>query len=237
MSSDNDLKIHYVQNNVVAFSLGFDLYFLRCFPVPQIFNSSLTPQLIPNIDSWFQAKTQQRYSYRGFLDIVGGFVAGLGHTYSIAEIKALCVQTTLTAKKTILTELMSDYKKHFWVECLDPVKLEGMYAESVREKFDRLRQSLGDDEFYNYLCRLWKLARQYRPSIAVVFERLVDRLGRVADEPKYPDTKDLDDKLLKLVLGSVLEKVTDAHHGVSKEIQAKLEALRYVERSDLESKV
>lgn len=231
MASNVELKIHHVQGPVIAFSLNFDLYFLRTHPVPQIFDANLTPHVIANIDNWFQAKTQQRYSYRGFLDMMGAFAEGLKHTYSGQDLEHICRHAALAAKNFVLTERLGDYSKLYWVEVLDPIKLETVHAPAVRDKFEHLRAKLGDEEFFNNLCRLWKFASRHRPGLAAVFERLIQRLGRLPQEPRYPTTDDLDKDLQRAVLVTVLERGAAVYKGVPADIQEKMGILLHVERN------
>jgi hypothetical protein len=220
-----DFKIHLVRNGVAAFSINFDLYFFRSQPYPQLFNDDLTPQTIHNFDNWFQAKTHQRYSYRGFMDMVGAFEEALKISYSLDDLKALAAQAALAGKKYVLTERMSDYRRFYWIEILDPIKFDSSYAELMRDKFEHFQQTLGTATFFNHLCRFHKIARKYSQTIAGVFERLIRRLGHIPQEPSYPLTDDLDADLVKAVLGQVVGQ--DVYKAVPRVIQDKIEALSH----------
>lgn len=224
MANNVDLVIQHVLGNVVAFTIDLDAYFMTLQPVPRIFNYDLKPQLIPNIDNWFQAKTQQRYSHRGFLDMVTAFRCGLARSFSGDDLRIMAANSAIAAK-TALLELLAEYRKHYWIELLDPAKLESVWAPQVREKFEELRSKLGDDEFHNYLCRLWKFSTQHRPGLAKVFERLINRLGKTPQEPKFPPTIELDDKLVKAVLTNVLDRAAGSFRGVPEQLQRRLEML------------
>lgn len=219
-----DLVIQHVLGDVVAFSIDLDSYFMRLQPVPRVYDNDLKPQLIPNIDSWFQAKTQQRYSHRGFLDMVAAFRCGLARSFSGDDLRAMAAQAAVTAKFAMLEQL-AQYRKHFWIELLDPAKLESVWAPRVREQFGELRAKLGDDDFHNYLCRLLKFATQHRPGLVKVFERLIERLGRLPQEPRYPYTADLDDQLVKTVLAGVVGRGVGFYRGVPDQLQRRLEML------------
>jgi len=220
------ITIHHVHKDVAAFSIDFDLYLIKFLPVPQLFDGNLKPQIIPNIDSWFQVKTQQRYCYRGFTDMVDAFRQGLQRTYSLGDLHRAAAEAVLATKMALL-ERMGEHGKNFWVELIDPAKLEGVYAAKVREQFDRLRSKLGDDTFHNYLCRLWKFALRHRPGVAPVFERLIEQLGRTPEEPRLPTTHALDADLQKAVLAKVLAGHPTVYKGVPPAIQARIEALSH----------
>lgn len=219
-----DLVIQHVLGNVVAFTIDLDTYFMQLQPVPRIFNNDLKPQFIPNIDSWFQAKTQQRHSHRGFQDMVTAFQGGLARSFSGDDMRVVAANAVLTAKLAMIEQL-AQYRKHFWIELLDPAKLDSVWAPKVREKFEELRSQLGDDDFHNYLCRMLKFATQHRPGLVKVFERLIERLGRVPQEPRYPATIELDEKLVKAVLTNVTDKGTGFYRGVPEQLQRRLEML------------
>lgn len=219
-----DLNLHSIDGRFVAFSIDFDLWFAQVEPFPRIYDADLRPQLIPNLDSWFQAKTQQRYSLQSFLDIVAAFRAGLSKSYSVNDLRAVAHRAVLAAKSALF-ERMGEYGKHYWVEVLDPVKLETVWVPQIREKFDELRGKLGDDEFHNYLCRLWKFSTRHRPGLAIVFERFIKRLGREPADPKLPQTTTLDEDLCKTVLSTVVGRDTADYRGVPANIQERLEIL------------
>jgi hypothetical protein len=219
-----ELVLHSVEGNFVAFNIDFDLWFMQLEPVPRILDSDLKPQLIPNLDSWFQAKTHQRYSLQSFKDIVAAFKLGLSKSYSAGDLRAVALRTAMVTKQAVM-ERMGEYGRHYWIEALDPVKLETVWAAKVREKFDELRAKLGDDGFHNYLCRLWKFATKHRPGLVVVFERFIKRLGREPQEPVLPQTDDLDAELCKAVLAVVLDRGIAAYRGVPEHVQQRLEIL------------
>lgn len=219
-----DITLHSVEGRFVAFNLDFQLYFMQLEPIPKVYDEDLKPQLIPNLDSWIQAKTQQRHSFQSFKDMVTAFQIGLSKTYSARDLKDVAERATIAAKIAIM-ERMGEYGKHFWIEILDPVKLESVWVPKVREKFDELRKSLGDDEFYNYLCRLWKFAAKHRPGLVPVFARLIKRLGREPGDPHWPKTDELDADLVKAVLATVLDKGQGVYRGVPPHVQERLEIL------------
>lgn len=219
-----DLVLHSIDGPFVAFNIDHDLWFMRLEPVPRIYSEELKPQLIPNLDSWFQAKTHQQYSLQTFKQVVAAFRAGLAKSYSARDLREVAERATLAAKVALL-ERMGEYGKHFWVEVLDPVKLETVWAAQIRSKFEELRAKLGDDEFHNYLCRLWKFASKHRPGLTVVFERFINRLGREPVEPRLPQTDDLDAELCRAVLATVLDRDTASYRNVPSHVQERLEIL------------
>ncbi len=204
MNTDVQLSIHYSRDNLTVFSINLDYYFFQLLPVPKLFDDNLVPQIIPNLDSWFQAKTQLRYSYQNFLDMIIAFTDGYVHAYTHQDLEKICVEASLLAKRYILAERMGEYSKHYWVEVIDPAKVE-KYVQGIREKFDNLKTKTN---FYNYLCRFWKFTKRNCPQLTPVFEKFITRLDRVAQDPVYPRTDDLDSELLKFVIAKVLPTVS-----------------------------
>ena len=219
-----DIALHTTDGPYVAFSIDYDLYFMRLEPVPRVYDGDLKPQVIPNLDSWFQAKTHQRHSLQSFRDMVGAFAAGLARSYSVGDLSSLAATTALATKLALL-DRMGEYGRYYWIEVLDPAKLETVWAENVRLKFDGLRARLGDDGFHNYLCRLWKFAVRHRPRAAAVFEKFIRRLGREPQDPVLPGTVELDGELVRSVLAQVLTRETPHYKGVPKPVQDRLEIL------------
>ncbi len=218
-----DLILHAIRGDFVAFNIDYTTYFMRFNPPYRIYDNDLQPQVIPNLDSWIQAHTQQRHGLQIFLDLVAAFKAGLDKSYSINDLKEILYKSTITAKLKMI-DMMGEYGKHFWIEVLNPVKLETVWVAKVREKFDELRQKLGDDEFHNYLCRMLKVASAHRPVLVPIIERLIARLGRTPSSPNYPVTDDLDVELVKSVCASVLDK-TPTYKNVSHQVDIRLEML------------
>ncbi len=221
---DANLAFHSIDGPFVAFSIDIEMYYARLEPIVQIFNDSLQLQVIPNIDFWIQNKTKQRHDQRGFLDMARAFKAGIEKSYTIADLNSL-LQHTMMATKRAMLEQMPEYNKHYWIETLDASKLESVGADNVRKNFDVLLKKLGEDGFYNYLCRLWKFAVAHRPDIVTIFEKLVARLGKLPAEPTLPATPELDNELYKKVVSTVFDKKIAPIKGVPVEIQKRLNLL------------
>jgi hypothetical protein len=215
---------HAAEGSVVAFSIDNQLFFVDFVPVIKMYDGDMKPLMVSNFDTWLQARTHQRYSLQSFQDAADAFRSGLAKTYSIGDLKDIAITSALAAKKSIMT-MMGEYRKHFWVELLDPTKLDTDLASEIRDRFDEMRQRLGDDNFYNYLCRLWKLAINNRPKTAAIYERFIQRLGKEPSEPILPSTSSLDDELQKAVLPAVLTKVLGAYKGVPPHVQERVEII------------
>jgi hypothetical protein len=217
------IRIVFAQGPVVAFYIDLDLYFYKGAPIPTIYDAELVKQVVYNIDSWFQAKTALRYSYQGFIDMVEAFRDALRLSYSTKDVIWAVQHSAKQARDYILVHKLGEYLRTFWIEALDPAKLESIYLEALRRDFDKLRRSLGDDRLFNHLCRFYKVAENVDPVAQEILERLIIRLGRTPAVPTYPETDLLDQELMRTVLKRLPAMPT--YRGVPALIQQKVEML------------
>lgn len=222
------VKIKYVLGETIAFTINTDLYYLKTGPdYPQLFNSDLVLQIVPNIDVWLQANTQQRYSFRSICDMAEAFRCGLETAYTKQDMRIYAEMAIQAARDLLFqSERVSDYARLFWIEVMDPTRLEGSYARVLRENFDKIRTKLGDDRLYNHLCRMWRLCNFRRPSEAAVFERLIRRLGKLPQESRYPVTAELDGALKHDALLKIWGRRLPQYKTVSDAIIEKVQALQ-----------
>lgn len=221
------LCVRYVYSDTIAFSVGTELFYLKTGPdYPQIFDSNLNLQITSNVDIWIQTRTGQRYSYRGLCDMALAFRCGLETAYTKQDMRQMCESAIQAARDLLFqSERVSDYARTFWIELIDPARLEGHYATVLRDKFETLRENLGDDKFYNHLCRMWRLCNFRRPGEAAVFERLIRRLGRVPQEPQYPVTAKLDEELKRDALTKIWGRQLPHYKAIPDEIVERVHAL------------
>lgn len=214
------LTIKYVYRETVAFTIGLDLYYLRQGPgIPQMFDGNLSPMVVPNIDAWLQAKTQQRYSYRGVSDMASSFAAGLHHAYTSDDLHHLCKIIVRTTKDAIFkTDVAREFSAAYWVELMDPGKIT-KFVDVLRQDFDKFKSKYTDEELYNILCRLWQFSNLHAQSEAAVFESLIrSKMLRTPQLPKYPDTQEADEEVERLVLGIIIGETLTEYKGISDEL-------------------
>jgi len=194
--------------------------------LPALYDERLHRQTVPNLDSWFQAKTGHRYSYRTVCDMAVAFATGLNCSYRAQDVVRICTQACRqTIKHVFETEIAGEYRRNYWIEMLDPSKLP-IQAQSIRENFDRLREKLGDEVFYNHLCRLWKVCSLQNPSEAAVFERLIARMGRTAIDPHYPEVPETDQLLCQRVVGGLLRSDIPPYQNVPVDIMRNVDDIQ-----------
>lgn len=180
-----EIQIKYVSGHTVAFTVNMEIYYLKTGPdYPMVFDRNLKRMLIPNLDSWIQAISQQRHSYRGLLDMMRAFSDGLQHSYSSDDLQDICERVfDLTYTTIFHTEHTREYARAHKVELLDPKSVEPLIMK-LKEQFD-VYKARGENEFFNYLCRLWQFCLFYQPSNAIVFERFIQRLNKTPQAPVY----------------------------------------------------
>lgn len=214
------LTIKYVYHETVAFTIGADLFYLRQGPgIPQMFDANLAPMTVPNIDAWFQSRTQQRHSYRGVADMASAFAAGLAHAYTSNDLERTCKLIVRSTKDAIFkTDVARDFSAAYWVELMDPGRIT-KFLEALRRDFDKFRSKYDDEELYNILCRLWQFSNLHAPSESAVFESLMrSKLTRTPQLPKYPDTQEADIEVEKLVIGFVIGEALTEYKGIPDEL-------------------
>lgn len=191
------LSIRYATADVVAFTIHADLYYLVLIETPCILDAKLNQLQIPNIDIWLQANTAHRYSLTSIRDMAEAFRRGAASAYTYADVLEVCGRTVKQVRELLFVGgAIADYANHFWIEILNQVRISKV-CTSIRDRFQEIRLKVGDEVLYNDLCRLWKLCRMRWPNDAAVLERLIKRLGRQPDDPKYPITTTLDEELTK----------------------------------------
>lgn len=222
------VTIKYVENEIVALSIHGELFYIKQGPgIPKVFDEHLRSQTIPNIDHWLQAKTQQRYSYRGICDMAAAFAAGLKHSYTSDDLRWISAEVVASTVKIVFrTEHARDYALAYWVELLRPAQLF-KFVEHIRSNFDKLKKRYDHEELYNILCRLWQFSNFHAASEAAVFETLIrTNLARIPQIPKYPDTTKIDQEIEKIIIGNLFGKAVTKHKGIDDELINNVKRLR-----------
>jgi len=201
--------IKYVYHETIAFTIGSDIFYLRQGPgIPLMFDNNLKQMVVPNIDAWFQSKTQQRYSYRG-----------VQHSYTSSDMERVCRMIVRSTKDVIFkTDITRDFSTAYWVELMDPGKLQ-KFVDVIRQNFERFKEKYDDDGLYNILCRLWQFSNFHAPSEAPIFESLIrSKLGRLPQLPHYPKTDEADDIVKKLVIDLIIGRSLTEFKDISNEL-------------------
>lgn len=210
MMTGRDMIILYAAEDVVVFQIGSNIYYLRDRTnLPELYDNQLRKQVTVNLDHWLQAQTQQRHSLQGLRDMAAAFRRGFQCNMSREQIRELLAEAIIETRKQIfLTDLAADFSRIYFIETVDPTKIETQYIPSIRNNFSRLIENCGEDELYNYLCRFWRSCTNHSLGSTGVFESLIHKLNRQPAEPKYPDTSTLDEALIQKVELAVSRSVT-----------------------------
>jgi len=214
-----NLRMLYATDNVTAFSIDDDIYYLiMVVGIPVVFDSNLNRMTIPNFDSWLQANTGQRIGRQTFFDMVTIFRQGMLCGYPPEHVNRLIREVAIETKNAIFhTRLVTEYSAKYSIEIQDTHRLLTSFAEYISSHFDSLLQKMGLIRFHNYLCRCAQVC-EYNDVDPVVFRKLIIRLGRDPIPPRYPNTVDLDNSLADLVVRSVLEKKGHMPYNVGHEV-------------------
>ncbi len=184
--------IKYVQHDIIAFEINNEIWYLYLKGVPYLYNKNLKRQIIPNIDNWIQSKTGLRYNYRSLCDMAAAFAMGANCSYTANDITNCSMHACHEAIDIIFKgPYINTYCKHYWIEILNLPDIT-KYQKIISNNFDNLRDNLGDDKFYKYLCRFRKTSIYLNTDYSV-FEKLIRKLGLEPREPQYPDLFVIDD--------------------------------------------
>jgi hypothetical protein len=205
--------IRYVEGTVTVFEVNGELfYFNDNSNMPEMFDSQLKKMTVPNFDNWIQAKTDQRYSLRGLRDMSVAFRAGFDCSISDADAHSLVIGTVAETKRLIFhTDLATGYGRAYFIELMDPPKIEEVHVKSIVANFDKLLKACGRGKLYNYLCRFWQICNYSLPNASAVFEGFIARLKLQPSSPQYPKTSDLDNELTERVSRIVFKDVSLCH--------------------------
>lgn len=204
------LEIKYVNGETAAFTIYDELYYIKTGPdIPMLFDRKMKKLLIPNVDSWLQAQTQQRYSFRGLRDMMEAFAHGLEHSYARDDLKVVCEHIfNMTRDYIFKTEYTRSYAIAFKVELMNPKQIPKL-TRQIKDNFDNYRKRFGNDRFYLYLCRIWQFCNYHDPSESAVVESLIRRMDKRAEEPTYPmveNEAEIKNHVITKTLGSDLAK-------------------------------
>lgn len=202
--------IKYVSGEVIVFEINNQLYYFHDSPnLPQLYDQQLHKLIVPNLDNWLQHMTGQRYSLRGLRDMSTAFISGLQCGISDQQARQLIFNTITTTKNQIFQSALAiEYARAYFIELMDPVKIETTHLPMITKNFNQLLKKCGTTRLFNYLCRFWQLCNQHLPSTAVVFENLIRRLNKSPATPQYPITTELDNDLMDKVRQIVLKKLS-----------------------------
>lgn len=184
-----------------AISIGPDVYYIYFGPgLPKIIDANMKPLVLSNIDNWIIAKTRHRYSLRSLQDMVESYLEGARSAYSEDDVRSLIARCTdLTIKRLCRSELLDDVNKLYWVESASAISIQNLIG-NMRADFDKYKSNLGEDAFYNILCRMYKTCNLRQFDGADSIAALASRLGRSINDPKYPSLDDITSKILQDII-------------------------------------
>ncbi len=183
------LEIKFVSGKTAAFTINNEMYYIQTGPdLPKLYNNQMRKLIVPNIDSWLQAQTQQRYSFRGLRDMMEAYTHGYAYHHNQDELAALSRKIyDLTIDNIFKTKHALDFANSFKVELMEPKQVPKL-IQQIRDNFDTYDQKFGSDKFRAYLCRVWKYCNLHLPDMSATVESLIRRAGGETHEPHYPVT-------------------------------------------------
>jgi ATP-dependent exoDNAse (exonuclease V) beta subunit len=202
------LEILFSNERAAAIRLNGELYYIHLdVYMPEIFDENCNKLTISNIDTWVNNKTRQKHNYPQIIELCKayhkGYVASLANRDPDKFLESL-VQKIV---KTLFTsELASKYVNEYWIECTTSNKIGTRLIAPIIKKYDFLKQKLSIEVLEDYVNRIRKIANSNTESHSVT--KMFTILKFKVKEPNYPNTSDLDHKLISMLKHDV--KLTDS---------------------------
>lgn len=198
------IEVVHADGCVAAFILDNALYYIR-LDIPKIYDENLEPLTIPNIDSWLIAKTQQKCGLSTMKIMADSFEKGVRSVFSDNEVAAIANTVVKTAIREIMQRgIIYDYSLAYWIEVLSSDMIE-KYLNMISNKFDLVVDKLGKDRLANELRRIYQVCISRQINAEHVCKSLLVRLESSIAAPIYPDTADIDSKVLKSTSAETLK--------------------------------
>lgn len=171
------LEIKYVYKFTVAVSINNEIYYIRHgHDFPLVYNKDLRKLNIPNIDNWLQAQTQQRYSYRGVLDMAEAYKCGLQFSYNEDRIISLLKKYYVIIRNIIFNSSHNQkYIDNYKIEIMNNKQLENM-TQDVNNKYDQYVEKFGIPKLQAYLNRIYSCLKNRNINTQII-ELLIKRTG------------------------------------------------------------
>jgi len=202
----SSLNIKYASGFTAAFTINSQLYYIKTGPdFPKLYDENLKKLIIPNMDSWLQANTRQRFSYQTLTDMIKAFSDGLEHNYTKDDIVRICNHVFDLSRDYIFkTEYAKDYASIFKIELMDSRQIKKLIRQ-IKENFQKFCDKYGKEKFHLFLCRLWKFCNLNDLNSSIIVEGFITRLGKVVQDPIYPTVNneaDIKQKIVNNIVGS-----------------------------------
>ncbi len=191
-----DFTILYAKDSVMAFRINAQLYFIKLEPhVPTIYDNTVKPLIIPNIDSWIQAKTHQRYSLSLLKELCHAFESGINAAFTKADVLTIAEYSAHMVLEELLHRgMIYDYAISYWIEVLGSDKIEE-YLKIIASKLDYVVSRMGKRKLVRELNRIRHISFLRQINSQFICEKLLEKLDAKIEAPHYPETAKLDNKI------------------------------------------
>jgi len=172
------IAIKHVHKRTAAFTINGELYYVKTGPdFPVVYNKKLEKLIIPNIDLWLQAQTQQRYSFRGLQDMMEAYVSGTESNYTNEEISSICNDLFDSTIRAIFNSKNSlVYSKIYKIELMNLHEIKKLIS-LISANFEDYVAKFSRGKLHNYLCRILAYCNLHNQDDYSVVEKLIARLG------------------------------------------------------------
>lgn len=221
------IEIIYAHNDAMAVKLDNVLYYMSLQDgLPRVYDNTGRQLIIPNVDSWIQAKTRQRYSITSLRDMCAAFQAGMLSSYVKTEVLAVVEYAVKHAIDEIMHRgMIYDYSLLYWIEVQGTDKLES-YLKTISNKLDVIVQRVGRQKLINELKRINRVCVLRQSSARYVCEKLLERLNIDSNDPIFPKSDAIDAKVMQNAINEVLKYLKREHKSVDSTVVGVVDGLQ-----------
>jgi hypothetical protein len=204
-------KILYVLDRLAVVRLVTGVFVVRLEPrLPQIFDSYANKLIIGNFDSWVLNATANYCDYNDLVAMAEFWLDGYN---SAGDLQFDIDRLVLKIKDLIFkSDIASQYAEDYWIECTPQDKIVPRIINPITQKSDLMVQRLGFKTVAAYLGRVREVLKN-RPQIDQV-NNLLKTLDLHDLDIEYPETKELDDLLVKKVKKELAHRDPNAQYKV-----------------------
>lgn len=221
------LEIIWAFDRIIYFKIDSEFYYLYDQSgIWHILDADYKQLNIPNIDNWIESKTHKRYSLRTLQDMGKAFYSGVKTAYDIDEIRALCQKVSLyTIRKIMRSDFVYRYSLQYWIETLEQEDVE-KYLKLLRDNFEAIKSKVGELKLYNELCRIFKICQIRQLYGSDICLALINKLGKMVADPKYPNTDTMDKDIIEEVVGLVFQMLSSQRKNMPDSVLDIIEGIR-----------
>lgn len=207
------VRIIHSTDMVAAIEIGGDQFIIRLdYNYPEIYDKNGRKLNIPNIDTYINRLTHQKFSYNMIIELCKSYNHGYTNNplkfTSEVFIKSIVKEVI---KQVFRTNRASEYVSLYWIECMPKFQLFKKIITPLRDNYDYFLNKLGMNKLINYANRVRKTCTDTTDLNVII--KIFDKHNIEQIDPIYPDTSDLDDE----IIGIIIHRIQSAESSIVKD--------------------